>query len=289
MMTTPGRFAAEPTDTPTLPHEAEVVERIVESPTISTLRLRLTDEAVHARYRFQPGQFNMLYLFGVGEVPISIVSDPEDTQLFDHAIRAVGRVTRALCRLEPGARLGVRGPYGRGWPLGALEGRDVVIVTGGLGCAPVVSVINYILRRRNRYGRLVIVQGVKHAADLIWRQRYAQWATQPDTQVLIAADVGAARWPYHVGKITELIDRIDCEAARAAVLLCGPEGMMRAAVGLLLARGFSEEAIWLSLERSMHCAVGWCGHCQFGPKFVCRDGPVFNYTEIRALFGQEGF
>lgn len=274
---------------PYLPQEAEVVERVMESPTIATLRLRFTDVAVHARYRFLPGQFNMLYLYGVGEVPISIVSDPEDEQLFDHTIRAVGRVTRALVRLERGARLGIRGPYGRPWPLAAIEGRDVLIVTGGLGCAPVVSVIHYIVRRRARYGRLVIVQGVKHADDLIWRRRYEQWATLPDTQVLIAADVGAPLWPYHVGRVTELFDHVVLDWARSVVLMCGPEGMMRAAVQILLERGLPADAIWLSLERSMHCAVGLCGHCQYGGRFVCRDGPVFCYNEIEALFDVPGF
>ncbi len=275
--------------TPFLPHEAEVVERVVESATISTLRLRFADPAVHARYRFLPGQFNMLYLYGVGEVPISIVSDPEDEQLFDHTIRAVGRVTNALARLARGARLGIRGPYGRPWPLAQAEGHDILIVTGGLGCAPVVSVINYIVRRRDRFGRLAIVQGVKHAADLIWRRRYEQWAALPDTQVLIAADVGAALWPYHVGRVTELFEHIVLDPARSVVMMCGPEGMMHAASALLLARGVSESAIWLSLERSMHCAVGLCGHCQFGARFVCQEGPVFNYSDIKPLFGVRGF
>lgn len=275
--------------TPYLPHEAEVVERVPEAPTIFTLRLRFTDPAVHARYKFLPGQFNMLYLHGVGEVPISVVSDPEDETLFDHAIRAVGRVTKALVRLEAGSRLGVRGPYGRGWPLERIEGRDVMVVTGGLGCAPVVSVINYIVRRRHRYGRLVIIQGVKHANDLIWRHRYEQWAALDATQVLIAADVGSTLWPFHVGKVTELFDRAEYDPARTVVMLCGPEGMMRTAVDILLKRALPADAIWLSLERSMHCAVGLCGHCQYGGKFVCRDGPVFNYPDVEPLFRVRGF
>jgi NAD(P)H-flavin reductase len=272
----------------TVPAVAEVVEAVAETPTIATLRARLLDPDLHAAYRFASGQFNMLSVPGVGEVPISIVSDPGDAQLFDHTLRAVGRVSGALARLRAGDHFGLRGPFGRGWPLDAAEGRDVVIISGGLGCAPTVSVINYVMRRRARFGRLTIVQGVKHSNDLLWRQRYEEWAGAPHTQVLIAADVGVQLWPWHVGRITDLFDRIALDPARALAMLCGPEGMMRVAVDHLLARGLAADAVWLSMERSMHCALGSCGHCQLGPKFVCRDGPVFCYNDIREWFGRPG-
>lgn len=272
-----------------LPHETEVVERIQESPTIFTLRLRFTDPARHAAFHFAPGQFNMLYLYGVGEVAISIVSDPDDERMFDHTIRVVGRVTRGMAQLKAGDRLGVRGPYGRGWPLKQAEGRDVMIVTGGLGCAPVVSVINYVIRRRDLYQRLVIMQGVKHSDDLIWRSQYARWSRQRDTQVLVAANVGATLWPWHVGNVTELFDKADIDPARAMVMMCGPEGMMEVAVDHLLERGVHDNNIYLSMERSMNCAVGLCGHCQYGGKFVCKDGPVFSFSEAKPLFGVRGY
>lgn len=265
---------------PYLPLEAEVLERIEESPTIFTLRLRLTDVRANAAYRFSPGQFNMLSLYGVGEVPISIVSDPEDESMFDHTVRAIGRVTRGLARLRAGDRLGIRGPYGRGWPLAEARGQDIVIITGGLGCAPTVAAINYVLRRRAQYGRLTVIQGVKHSDDLLWRDRYQAWARERDTQVLIAADRAGPVWPWHVGGVTELFAQAEIEASRALALLCGPEGLMLAAVRHLRGRGVAPEAIWLSMERSMHCAVGHCGHCQLGPLFVCRDGPVFRYADV---------
>ncbi len=274
---------------PHVPHEAEVVERIQESPTIFTLRLRFTDPAQHAAFRFEPGQFNMLYLYGVGEIPISIVSDPQDEHLFDHTIRVVGRVTKGFTQLKAGDRLGVRGPYGRGWPLRQARGHDVMVVTGGLGCAPVVSVINYVMRRRDDFRRLVIMQGVKHSDDLIWRSQYSQWSRQRDTQVLVAADAGASLWPWHIGRVTELFDEVKIDAARAMVMMCGPEGMMRVAIDNLLHKGVPEDGIYLSMERSMQCAVGLCGHCQYGGKFVCRDGPVFSYPEVKPLFGIRGF
>lgn len=271
------------------PHAATVVARIQESPTIFTLQLRLDDASAQAAYRFAPGQFNMLYLVGVGEVAISIMSDPEDRNGVGHTIRAVGRVTQGLAALQPGDRVGLRGPFGRGWPLQEMGGRDVVLVLGGLGCAPVVSVIHYILRRRERFGRLVIIQGVKHAEDLIWREQYDRWSKLPDTQVLVAADQGAALWPWHVGRVTALFDLASFNPERAAAMMCGPEGMMRVAAEQLLARGLPESSLYLSMERNMQCAVGRCGHCQLGGAFVCRDGPVFNWGEVKSLLEHRGF
>jgi len=265
---------------PYLPLEAEVLERIEESPTIFTLRLRLTDPDANAAYRFSPGQFNMLSLYGVGEVPISIVSDPEDEKLFDHTVRAIGRVTKGLARLRAGDRLGIRGPYGRGWPLAEAQGQDIAIITGGLGCAPTVAAINYVLRRRARYGRLTVIQGVKHSDDLLWRQRYRAWAQEAKTQVLIAADQAGPAWPWHVGAVTELFAQAEIDASRTLAMLCGPEGLMRAGARHLRGRGVAPESIWLSMERNMHCAIGHCGHCQLGPMFVCKDGPVFRYADI---------
>jgi len=274
---------------PYLLQEAEILERIDEAAGIFTLRLRFSDAALQRAYTFQPGQFNMVYLYGVGEVAISIVSDPRDEHIFDHTIRVVGRVTRGLAQLQTGQYIGIRGPFGRGWPLHESQGRDVLIVTGGLGCAPTISVINYVLNRRERYGRLIIMQGVKHANDLLWRERYAQWAKQPDTQVIIAADEGVSIWPWHVGRVTDLFDSIHLDPAHTTAMMCGPEGMMHAAVQQLTQRGMDEASIYLSMERNMQCAVGHCGHCQYGGKFVCKDGPVFSFPEVKELFGVKGF
>jgi NAD(P)H-flavin reductase len=271
------------------PLEAIVMERTQESPTIFTLRLRLNDTAAQAAYRFAPGQFNMLYLYGVGEVPISIMSDPEDRDGIGHTIRALGRVTNGLAALQPGDSVGLRGPYGRGWPLQEMSGCDVVLVTGGLGCAPVVSVIHYILKRRERFGKLVIIQGVRHAEDLIWHEQYERWSKLPNTQVLVAASEGAAFWPWHVGRVTDLFELAQFNPACAVAMMCGPEGMMRVAADNLLQRGVPESRLYLSMERNMQCAVGRCGHCQFGAAFVCRDGPVFNWGQVKSLLAHRGF
>lgn len=271
---------------PHLPCLTEIVGRTQESANVFSLHLRPADGRPIA---FAPGQFNMLYLYGAGEVPISIVDAAPGGEALIHTIRALGRITRAMARLGIGDRLGLRGPFGRGWPLHAAQGRDLVLVTGGLGCAPSVSVIHRVLAERARYGRLSILQGVRHADDLIWRERYAAWARLPDVDVLLAADVAGPGWPGHVGLVTALLDRLQLRAARTVAMLCGPEPMMRAAARSLLARGLAAGDIHLSLERNMQCAVGHCGHCQFGGAFVCRDGPVFAWPELRELLGVQGF
>jgi len=270
--------------TPGLPHAAEVVERTQEAPDTFSLGLRFTDPATNAAYCFAPGQFNMLYLHGVGEIPISIVSDPADTRVLHHTIRRVGRVTAAFDKLDVGDRIGVRGPYGRGWPMDQAQGRMVLVVTGGLGCAPVVSLINYVLNRRDAFGRLAIMQGVKHTHDLIWREQYARWSQLPDVEVLLAADVADGQWHGIEGPVTRLFDQTRI-APDAAAFICGPEPMMAASARELAARGLSPDRIWLSMERNMQCATGHCGHCQLGPLFVCRDGPVFPWPQLAPLLG----
>lgn len=271
------------------PHEAIIVERIQEASDLFTLQLEFTDPEIMDAYEFEPGQFNMLYLYGVGEIAISIVSDPEDSHIIAHTIRVVGRVTRGMVNLKTGDRIGLRGPYGRGWPMLESKQKDIVVVTGGLGCAPVVSVINYIEQRREKFGRLNIVQGVKHSADLIWEERYEQWRKLPDTKVLLAADVGEALWPWHVGPVTSLFDQLEFDPDNVSVMMCGPQGMMRVVCDHMLDNRVAESQLYLSMERNMQCAVGHCGHCQYGSKFICKDGPVFSYDKIRHLFETKGF
>lgn len=274
---------------PYLPAEAEIIERVQESPSIFTLGLRFVDAAHHQRYAFSPGQFNMIYLYGVGEVAISIVSDPDKTHMLSHTIRAIGRVTRALQTLQVGERVGIRGPYGRGWPLERAKGRDIVVITGGLGCAPSVSVINYIVARRPQYGHLSILQGVKHSDDFIFRKQYAQWQKYPHTEIYIAADQAGPKWPWSVGYVTDMIDKIQLNPENTLVMMCGPEMMMHTAIHVLVQKGMSEQDIYLSMERNMECGIGQCGHCQYGGLFVCKDGPVFAYSEIKELFKEPGF
>ena len=247
-----------------LPKEAEVVKFVQESKTIFTLHLRLTNPLEHATYTYDPGQFNMLYLYGVGEVAISIVSDPEHQDLLIHTINRVGRVTKGLVKLHVGQRLGIRGPFGRGWPLREAEGQDVIMVSGGLGCAPLVSVINHILHRRERFGHITIVQKVKHVDELIWAERYELWKKIPDTTVLVASTQGAPNWHWEVSPRIQVLEKVKIRSDRTIVMMCGPEGLMHSATLHLVELGVPESAVYLSMERNMQCAVGHCGHCQFG-------------------------
>jgi len=278
-----------PNDNAYLPHEAIILERIQEAPNLFTLRLKFTEATRQESYTFEPGQFNMLYLYGVGEIAISIVSDPKDSHIIDHTIRVVGRVTKGMTNLKKGDRIGLRGPYGRGWPMLESKHKDIVIVTGGLGCAPVVSVINYVEQRREEFGRLNIVQGVKHSADFIWKDRYDKWRELPDTNVLLATDVGEALWPWHVGPVTALFDQLEFDADNVAVMMCGPQGMMQVVCDHMLDNSVPSSQLFLSMERNMQCAVGHCGHCQYGDKFICKDGPVFSYDKIHDLLETKGF
>ncbi len=273
---------------PYLIHPATIMEKIREADSIHTYRLRLNDEETRRNFRFTAGQFNMVYLFGVGEVAISIVSDPEEPERLDHTIRSVGRVTSAIAQLQAGETLGIRGPFGQGWPLHAARGHDVVIVTGGLGCAPVMGAIEYIFRRRLHYGSVKIIHGVKSPRDLVFHERFEAWSKRPGTEVLLASDRPDKTWRYHVGVVTELFERVSIDPPKTMVLMCGPEIMMRLGVPILMRRGIPATAIYVSLERHMECGVGLCGHCQMGPYFLCKEGPVMRYDLIEPWLGRVG-
>lgn len=273
---------------PFLIHPARILERKQESPDILTFRLRFLDSAVQSRFRFHAGQFNMVYAYGVGEVAVSIVSDPEVVDYFDHTIRIVGRTTRVIGRMTEGDSLGIRGPFGLGWPMEEARGKDVVVVTGGLGCAPVVGAIEYMFRRREDYGTIKILHGVKTPHDLLYRDRFDAWRAHPDTEVWLTSDEPGKTWHYHVGVVTELFERIVLDPERTVVLMCGPEIMMRVAVNMLTHRGLRADHMYVSLERHMECGIGLCGHCQLGPFFLCKDGPVMRWDRIMSLIGKTG-
>ena len=267
-----------------VPEPAEIVAKRSFGSRIHVLRLRLCDPQARRRFDFQQGQFNMVYVPGVGEVAISISSDPEDVDL-EHTIRVVGRTTRVIDTLGVGDILGIRGPYGSAWPLLEARFKDVLVVTGGLGCAPVTGAIEYMFRRRANYGRIAVLHGVKKPADLVHQDRFEAWRRQPDTQVLLTTDEPDRAWKDRLGVVTELFDEVEIDPGRLIVFMCGPEVMTRIAVRTLGRRGVSMDRIFVSIERNMRCAIGLCGHCQFGPEFVCKDGPIFPFSRIARFFG----
>ena len=232
---------------------------------------------------FLPGQFNMLYACGVGEAPISISGEAAGGGAVVHTIRAVGSVTQALRALRSGDSVGVRGPYGTAWPLDAAAGRDVVIVAGGIGLAPLRSAIYHVLANRARYRRVVVMYGTRTPEDLLYRRELERWRSRLDIDVHVSVDRAPRGWHGHVGVVTTFVRKAHFEAGRTMAFVCGPEVMMRmAALGLEQA-GVPAACIFVSLERSMKCGCGLCGHCQLGPLLVCSDGPVLPYERVRRL------
>ena len=257
--------------------------RDVSKETSDTFTLKLTPEEGSNGSTFRPGQFSMLWVFGVGELPISISGDPAKNDQLIYTVRSVGQATNSLVSQSVGSGIGVRGPFGTGWPVEAARGRDVIIVAGGIGLAPLRPAIYEVLHRRDEYGRLVILYGARSPRDLLYRKELAAWARHRDTQVLVTVDYGGVSWRGHVGVVTTLFKYARLKPTQSVAMLCGPEIMMRFVTRELEAHGLVRPDIYLSMERNMKCAVGFCGHCQYGPHFICKDGPVFPYDRIRPL------
>lgn len=234
--------------------------------------------------RSLPGQFNMLYAFAVGEVAISLSGDPVRDREAAHTVKAVGRVSEALCRLRTGQTVGVRGPFGQPWPMDALAGADLLLIAGGLGLAPLRPALCHVLHHRTRFGSVALLAGARTPADLLFRRDLSRWSARRDLEVLTIVDRAGPGWKGRVGVVPALLAATPIDTRRTAALVCGPEVMMRFTVRELLARGLGADRIYLSLERNMKCAVGTCGHCQYGPEFVCRGGPVFRFDRIEPVF-----
>ncbi len=235
---------------------------------------------------FRPGQFNMLYIHGVGEVPISISGDPGKPERVVHTTRAVGTVTTAMGELKKGATIGVRGPYGVPWPTEEAAGRDVVLVAGGIGLAPLRPVIHHLLANRDAHNRIVLLYGTRSPSDILYRRELEQWRSRFDVEVFITVDRGTGDWRGNVGVVTGLIPKAPFDPSECLVMVCGPEVMMRFTAMALEKRGVGDEQIHTSMERNMKCGVGLCGHCQLGPYFVCKDGPVFRFDRIKPWFSR---
>ncbi|GBC71689.1 Anaerobic sulfite reductase subunit B [Candidatus Calditenuaceae archaeon HR02] len=261
----------------------QVVGKAKETPDTYTLRLRPRQRS---EISHNPGQFNMLYAYGVGEVPISISGALSDGQTLEHTVRAVGPVTKALASARIGSNLGLRGPFGRGWPLREAEGQDVIIVGGGIGLAPLRPAIQHIIKNRERYGKFYVLYGARTPADLLYKRDLRVWRGRLDTQLLVTVDRGDEKWRGYIGVVTTLFRHLRLEPNSTYAYVCGPEIMMKFTVQELKNQGLPDERIFISMERNMKCGVGICGHCQFGPFFICKDGPVFSLSEVSNFFGR---
>jgi NAD(P)H-flavin reductase len=234
-------------------------------------------------FTFEPGQFNMLYLYGVGEVPISISSDPGIPGMVTHTTRAVGVVTKEMQKLTAGSYIGLRGPYGGCWPMEEAKGRDLLLVAGGIGLAPLRPVICSILARREHFNKVTVLFGARTPEDLLFRSDLRSWKSRMDMDVQVTVDRATPSWRGHVGVVPNLVRHAAFHPQNAVAMICGPEVMIRYTVMALHKRGVDAGRIFVSMERNMKCAIGLCGHCQWGPSFVCREGPVYRYADVKRI------
>lgn len=271
------------------PWQAETVfirDVIPEAVGVQTYKFEFADPDVGAKYRFAPGQFNMLYLPGAGEIAISISENPTTTDLLGHTIRTAGNVTSTLSRMQPGDSIGLRGPYGVGWPLAACISRDVILVAGGIGLAPLRPFLWALLNDRRSFGRLHLFHGARTPDTLLFEREYDEWA-EKGVSMHITVDRSFDGWNGNVGVVTLMLERLKFDPRNTVVVSCGPEVMMRYTALTMIKRGMTPRQIYLSMERNMQCAVGFCGHCQLGPDFVCKDGPVFRYDHVSRFMDVE--
>lgn len=250
-----------------------------------TFSLAFQDGKRQREFRYKPGQFVELSLLGYGESPISVASSPDETNYLELCVRKAGRVTNALHRLSYNDVVGIRGPFGNGFPVEEMRNKNLVFVGGGLGLAPLRSLIRTVFADRRDFGRVTILYGARTPSDLLFQDEFAAWGETDNAEVLVTVDVGSGDWRGHVGVVTTLFAKTAISAQNAVAIICGPSIMFRFVIQELLKIGFAEEAILLTLERFMKCGMGKCGHCNIGSKYVCQDGPVFSYKELKGLHG----
>lgn len=263
-----------------LPNLAEVIriEELTKMEKLFEIKLLNGQDLGH-----QPGQFVEVSLFGIGEAPFSISSSPTKKSSFELAVRAVGNVTKALHNLEKGAIIGIRGPFGKGFPVAEMKGRDILFVAGGIGLVPLRSLINYVLDNRADFGRVLILFGAKTPAEQLFLDELSLWRKRQDLEYWETVDRSDGKWKGHVGVITTLFPKINIDPRKTVAVIVGPPIMYRFAILEAQVKGIPDEQIIVSLERRMKCGVGKCGHCQINHFYVCQDGPVFTYAQIKDI------
>jgi NAD(P)H-flavin reductase len=254
--------------------------------THDTYTLELKPAGGTGEHRFKAGQFNMLYKFGVGESAISISGDPTSPNPLIHTIREVGTVTKAMSKLKAGDTIGVRGPFGSCWPVQEAVGKDVLIIAGGIGLAPLRPVIYQVLADRRKYGKVYLFYGTRTPEDLLYRAELEKWRARFDMEVLVTVDRASSDWHGNVGVVTTLLKKVTIDPDDTVAMICGPEIMMRFVAMDLIKKDVGLDRIYVSMERNMKCGIGLCGHCQYGPTFICKDGPVYTYDQVIELLAR---
>ena len=276
------------TSDPMLPNWAKIVKIENEAPGVNTYWLQFTDPQVQEAFSFQPGQFNLLTIPGYGEAAISISSHPKNKEAIGHTIRLTGNVTNAIDRLGVGGTLGLRGPFGSCWPIEDLKGKDIYIAAGGIGLPPLRPVIYHIIDNREDYGKVVLIYGARTPEDLQFTKEFDDWE-KADIELMICVDSCDDTWTGLVGVVPMLFYNLRIDPEKSALMTCGPEIMIHFSAYEAIARRIPRKRIFVSLEKNMKCGFGSCGHCQLGPYFVCKDGPVFSYKQIGPYLEVEDF
>jgi NAD(P)H-flavin reductase len=266
-----------------IPEIARLEDIVDETPDTKTFTLHFRDVENEESFHFLPGQFLELSVFGYGEAPFCIASSPTRRHKLETTVRRTGQLTNALHKLGRGEEVGVRGPFGNGFDVEAARGKDLLFVAGGIGLPPLRSLIWNVLDERDRFGSVTILYGARTPTDLVYKQELQEWAERPDVEFYVTVDVAQPGWTGEVGVVPSLFKRVALHPESTLAYVCGPPIMIRIAVQDLLELGFKEEAVISTLERMMQCGIGKCNHCAIGHRYVCRDGPVFNYAQTKEL------
>jgi NAD(P)H-flavin reductase len=271
---------------PMVPMPFRITRVIREIPGVYTWHLKPLDGKP---FHYRPGQFNMVYQFGVGEIPVSISGDCREPDTLVHTIRAVGPVTNAMQQLRAGTVVGIRGPFGRPWPIDEVVGSDIVFVTSTIGLAPLRGLIYEVLHRREDFGKVIICYGTRGTDDIMYEEDLHRWRARFDTNVHLTVHSAPSGYRGRVGSVASAIRAARPDWAATTAFVCRSEALTRQAVDTLGELGVTKDRVWVTLERNMQCAIGLCGHCQIGTTFVCKDGPVYRYDEIEHLYSVREF
>ena len=273
-------------ENPLLPYIATITKVIDETPDVKTFQMVFDDPGVFDVFKQKPGQVAQISIFGVGEATISITSSPTRKGMLEFSIKKVGRLTSVIHQMEPGMKVGIRGPYGNHFPYEMMKGKDLLFIGGGIGLAPLRSLIDFVLAPENRqdYGKVEILYGARSSADLCFKyDLFDNWPRQPDTKVYVTIDRPEEGWDGHVGFVPAYLEELNPNPQNKVTITCGPPIMIKFVLQALEKMGYSEDQVVTTLELKMKCGIGKCGRCNIGSKFVCVDGPVFTLRELKKL------
>ena len=287
-MTTERAEVITPGVNPFLPYMATLKWTLDLTSDIKLFNVEIDDAAVRERFQYKPGQFAFVSAFGVGEAPFGITSLASRNQGLEFAIRRVGTVTAGIHELEPGASLGIRGPLGNFFPMEDYTGRNIFIIGGGIGMAPLRSVINYVIDHRADYKKLIIINGARSPQDLVFANEFDTWAKAPDTELVLTVDRGDDKWTGRVALVPDVVTDLNPPSQNTVAIICGPPIMIRFTLERLKKLGFENHQIVTTLENKMKCGLGKCARCNVGDKYVCKDGPVFTFEQISRMLEEVG-